>query len=197
MPLLIDTDAFCLLGACSLLPDMANVVGMGSAEWIRLPALTHMLKRGRLHKRLGEDLCAHLLPLAESIPVVPDTSGAWIDVLWCVPSVDPGEALLIDAAIELDGLLVTCDQRALGALVRVDGLIDVLMGKLIVPEQALIYLCEDLGPETVRKRVQPFSAHNKTISVCFSPYNADPLHALSSYLGATRRDLPSGLLWER
>lgn len=46
--LLLDTDIFCKLGVADLLDDTLSILGLKYSDCSRLPALPHMLRRGRL-----------------------------------------------------------------------------------------------------------------------------------------------------
>src|SRR5689334_22220285 len=102
MKLLVDTDAFCKLGVTALLLDLVQAVGVDLQDCSRLPALPHMLRRGSIRRRYGDVACEALLPLAESIPVIPQPSNVWLEQLVNIETVDPGEAQLLAVAAEYD-----------------------------------------------------------------------------------------------
>ena len=99
MRLLIDTDAFCKLAVGGLLHDALNLLSVDLIECGRLPALPYMLRKGRLRRLFGEDLCDKLIPLAESIPVADQPSNSWLDKLIDIHTIDPGEAQIMAAAL--------------------------------------------------------------------------------------------------
>lgn len=107
MRLLVDTDAFCKLAVGSVLRDAVELLGASLRECGRLPALPHMLRKGRLREMFGPQACDALLPVADAVPVVIRSSNAWLDRLAPIQDIDPGEAQIFAAAAEL-GLVVVC-----------------------------------------------------------------------------------------
>ena len=93
--LLFDTDAFCKLGIANLLSETTDGFGVMLVECGRLPALSYMLKRGGLRRKLGALVCDLLVNLAEQMPVAPEPSERWLEPLANRPLIDPGEALLL------------------------------------------------------------------------------------------------------
>ena len=81
MPLLLDTDVFLKLGATGLLQQAVQVIGYGLPEARRLPALPHMLARGKLRKSLGDRRADELLELAAQIEGASPPPAPWIDLL--------------------------------------------------------------------------------------------------------------------
>lgn len=196
MRLLIDTDVFCKLGLACLLVDAVGLFGFALADCGRLAALPHMLRRGRLRKRLGDVASEALLPIAESVPVAPQPGNTWLDKLTPIQAIDPGEAQLFAAAAELGLLVVTGDKRALLALKEVPDFPDALVGRIVVLEAALLALCDRLGAETVRLRSDPLVAHDTMVQVSFSPGNASPADALDSYYRSCAAEVAPLVLWE-
>src|SRR5258706_3440350 len=88
--LLLDTDAFCVLGLTDLLAQAAELLGQSFEDYRRLPALPHMLKRGRLRERWGEEACDRLRPIAAAIAVVPDGDVDILGRLAAIHEIDPG-----------------------------------------------------------------------------------------------------------
>lgn len=195
MRALLDTDAFCKLATAGLLQDAVRLLGVGLHECGRLPALPHMLRRGRLRKLLGEGTCDALIPLAESIPVAPRPGDHWLERLTPVTTVDPGEAQILAAAAEAGLVLVSDDKRALRALKDVPEFAEALAGHIVTIEALLIALCAQLGPEEVRRRVEVLIHLDKMLSICFSPGNPDPRSALVSYHVSLEAELRPLVLW--
>ena len=100
MRLLVDSDAFCKLAASDLLSDAAALFHAELGECGRLPALPHMLRRGQLRRTYGTTACDRLIPLAESMPPVVDSSTSWLEQLTHIPDIDPGEAILFATAAD-------------------------------------------------------------------------------------------------
>src|SRR5262249_49843687 len=152
--LLVDTDAFCKLGVGGLLDDAVRVLGASLSECGRLPALPHMLARGRLRRVYGPAACDTLIPVAYAIPVAPQGSDAWLDKLARIDAIDPGEAQLFAAAAESGDLVVVSDdKRALRALKDVAGFAAAMTARIVVLDAVLIAICDDLGTDEVRRRL--------------------------------------------
>jgi hypothetical protein len=113
-----------------------------------------------------------------------------------VQAIDPGEAQIFAAAAETGLLVMTGDKRALRALRDVAGLADALAGRIVVLEAILLALCDHLGPEEVRSRVQVFAVSDKVVQVCFSTGNQSPSDALLSYYRSLAADLVPLALWD-
>ncbi len=195
MRLLLDTDAFCLFADMGLLELAAQAIGVGLEECGRLPALPHMLRRGQLRGRLGEARADRLLPIAMSLPDVPEPSPPWSDRLVAVHAIDPGEAQLFAVAAESDRLVLTGDARAVAAARTVDGLGAALRGKVVLPEVVLLRLCLLHGDERIASAVRGGQFTDKMLRVTFSTENPAPREALQSYIDADVHDLAPLVLW--
>jgi hypothetical protein len=195
MRLLIDTDAFCKLGIGGVLREAVELLGAELQEAGRLPALPHMLRRGRLRKVFGPDACDILIPVAETLPVAAQAAETWLERLTAIDAIDPGEAQIFAIAAEKGLIVVSGDKRALGALGEVPGFADALAGRIVVVEALLLALCDRLGPEEVRKRVQALMAADKVVRVCFSAGNSDPQGALLSYYRSIADECKPLVLW--
>jgi hypothetical protein len=193
--LLIDTDAFCILAAGQLLDDAMGLFGADLSGCARLPALPHMLRRGGLRKKYGDRISDHLIPIADSIPILDQPEAQWLDMLTPVQYIDPGEAQLFALAAEKRLVVITGDKRALRALKDVPGFADALAGRIVVLEAILIALCARIGSAVVSARVQPLIAHDSMIRVCFSPSNPDLKAALLSYYQSLEIELDPLVLW--
>ena len=193
--LLIDTDAFCVLATGQLLDDAVSLLGADLSGCARLPALPHMLRRGRLRKKYGDQISDHLIPIADSIPVIDQPDARWLDRLTMIQNIDPGEAQLFALAAEKRLAVITGDKRALRALKDVPGFADALAGRIVVLEAMLIALCDRLRPTVVSARIQPLAIHESMIRVCFSRSNPDPRVALLSYYQSLVVELDPLILW--
>lgn len=181
MKLLIDTDTFCKLAVSELLRDAVRVLGVKLGDCLRLPALPHMLRRGRIRRRYGSDACDSMVQIAETLSKIPQPAATWLDQLAPIREIDPGEALIFAAAAESGGRVVTGDKRALVALKDLQGCRDALASKIVVFEAVLLRLCHDLGADVVRSRVRPLGTLDTVVRVCFSSQGADPEEGLLSY----------------
>ncbi|TAM46037.1 MAG: hypothetical protein EPN55_06485 [Gammaproteobacteria bacterium] len=195
MSLLIDTDVFCVLAAGQLLDDTVGLLGSDLSECARLPALSHMLRKGKLRKKYGDRISDQLIPIADSIPVIDQPDALWLDRLTLVQNIDPGEAQLFALAAEKQLSVITGDKRALRALKGVPSFADALAGRIVVLEAILIALCARLGTTVVSARVQPLVTHDSMIRVSFSPSNPDPEDALLSYYQNLVTELNPLVLW--
>ena len=120
MRLLVDSDAFCKLGASDLLREAAACLDAKLQECGRLPALPYMLRRGGLRRTYGTAVCERLIPLAESMPPVQQAPNPWLDQLVPIPAIDPGEAILLATAADLQLPVLAGDMRSLRALKNLD-----------------------------------------------------------------------------
>jgi len=196
MRLLLDTDAFCLLAAGGFLHDAFEVLGVDLTGCRRLPAVPHMLRRGGLRKRLGAELCDPLIPIAYQVPVLEPPSDAWLDRLTPVHAIDAGEAQIFAAAAERRIMVISGDKRALVALKDIEEFVGVLAGRIVVKEAMLLALCDHLGAEEVRRRLEPLMAVDTVVRVCFSSGNPDPPDALLSYYRELVGEVAPLLLWK-
>jgi hypothetical protein len=195
MNLLIDTDAFCMLAVGGILEDGLRVLGADLTKCGRLPALPYMLRRGRLPRKYGVDICNELARIADGIPVIPKPADAWLELLAPLESIDPGEALIFAAAAEHGKSLLSGDKRGLRVVKDVAGFPAALEGRIAVVEAVLLALCDRLGPEEVRRRIQPLLDHDLVVKICFSNSAEDPRIGLRSYFNSLTTELAPLLLW--
>ena len=195
MPLLVDTDAFCKLGTAGLLHDAIALFGVDVLGCRRLPALPHMLRRGRLRKIFGASACDALIPLAETIPILSSPSDRWLDQLAHRPAIDPGDALILAAAAETESPVLTGDKRALRAVKDAPGFPEALSERVAVLDAVLLALCDRQGVEAIRRCVAPIAASDMMLQVCFSPGNLDPADTLLTYYQALAAELAPLVLW--
>jgi hypothetical protein len=196
MGLLVDSDAFCKLAIGGVLEDALALFGADVSSCHRLPALPHMLRRGRLRKTLGDAAADSLIPLANAMPILPQSDAAWLDRLTHVSAIDPGEAQLFAVAAKHEFLVLSGDKRALLALKDIHGFPLALQGRIAVIEAVLLALCKSLGPEILRQRLQPVLKLDKMIGICFSPGNSNPPEALESYYKSMSADVVPLELWK-
>ena len=196
MRILIDTDAFCKLAIGGMLEDSLNLFGASLSECGRLPTLPHMLRRGRLRTRYGPEICDRLLTVAMDMPVIESLSDTYLDLLIDIPDIDPGEAQLFAKAADTDLYLITGDKRSLRALKNVEGMSDALSGRIVVLESMLLELCETLGPEEMRIRIQGLGQFDNVVGICFSEQNDDPTVCLMSYFHGLAEEVRPLTLWD-
>jgi len=195
MKLLIDTDAFCKLAVSDLLREAVRVLGVELTECGRLAALPHMLRRGRLRRRYGEEACESMLQMAGQLPSLPQPTAEWLDPLAAVQAIDPGEALILAAAAESGAMIVSGDKRALEGLKDLEAHRDALAGRIVVLEALLLKLCRDLGTNTVRLRVRPLEGLDRVVRVCFSSQGLEPEEGLLSYFKDLQKAVSPLTLW--
>ncbi len=195
MRLLIDTDAFCKLGAGGLLAEAIELLGASTEDCGRLPALPHMLRRGKLYKLFGAEVCEALLPIAEAMPLIGAASEQWLDQLTAVQGIDLGEAQLFAFAAERGALILSGDKRALRALKTLPTFVASLAGRIVAVETILIALCNHLGVEEVRQRITRLATVDTAIKICFSARIPDPREALQSYRASLTEELAPMELW--
>jgi hypothetical protein len=195
MRILIDTDLFCKLGITSLLQDSLRLLGATIEDCARLPALPYMLRRGTLPKRYGSLSCERLAVLADTMPALPAAGAEWLDQLTPLVDINAGEAQLFAAAAERPSFVITGDNRALRALKTLETFASALARHIVVLEALLLALCDDLGHQEVRRRVELLVPIDKATRVWFSPENSDPREALVSYYNSLVADLQPLELW--
>lgn len=196
MKLLFDTDAFCKLAVADLLRRAVQAFGMELADCGRLPALPHMLRRGSLPRRYGEDACEAMLQIAVTLPSAPQPSAEWLDPLARVQAIDPGEALIFAVAAESGAMIVSGDKRSLEGLKDLEAHRDALAGRTVVLEAILLKLCRDLGPDVVRQQVQPLMGLDSSVRISFSSQEADPEDGLRSYFDDLQKKVSPLTLWD-
>lgn len=196
MRLLVDTDAFCKLAVGTVLHEAINLLGADLSECGRLPALPHMLRRGRLRKAFGPEASDALISVANELPVAIQPSDTWLDRLTPFADIDPGEAQIFAAAAEAGLMVVSGDKRALRVLKDIAGFPEALSGSIVVLEAILLALCDQLGPDEVRRRVQALIPLDTVVKVSFSTGNPDPRDALHSYYTSLTAELTPLVLWD-
>lgn len=195
MKVLVDTDAFCKLGLAGLLTDAVASLGAQLADCRRLPALPHMLRRGSVPRRFGEDNCRALLATAEAIPPLQPCDSAWLDRFVPAPGIDPGEAQLLSVAADQKLLVLSGDKRALRAVRTVEGAPQALSGLVVTLEAMLIALHDPIGADVLRRRVAPLRPFDTTVGICFSDDNPDSRSALWSYYSSLASEVAPLTLW--
>lgn len=195
MRAIIDTDAFVKLGVAGLLEPWILACGIELPECRRLAALPKQLERGKIAALLTADQRASLRPLAESIPrLTTGDSSEWIDRFSSSGAdFDGGDAeVLAAAAGHADCLILTGDKRAIRLIGRVDGLVDVLAGRVVTMEAVVLHMTKKQGAEWV----QPLLAPTAVIDKAFTVFQFGDLEAaVRSYQRDFARELPQNLLW--
>lgn len=196
MKLLIDTDAFCKLAAGGMFEDAVRLLGVEPSKCGRLTALPYMLRRGGLRKRYGAETCDSLKLIADGLPVIVPPGDVWMERLTPLDAIDPGEAQIFGAAAEHGLMVLSGDKRALCALKGVAEIHSALAGRIVVLDAVLIALCDRLGLEEVRSRVQPLTATDQIFKICFSKAVSDPRECLRSYFGFLAAEVAPLVLWK-
>ena len=194
--LLIDSDAFCKLGASGLLYDSLEVLRIPVLQCRILPALPYMLRKGGLRNSLGEQLADYVFQQVETFLHADEPNTEWLESLIHLPEIDPGEAQLMALAAERGHLLVTGDKRALRSLRHLPEYVLALEGNVIPLEALVAQMCMTIGEEQIRSSIQPTTLIDKTIAICFSPSNPHPLEGLKSYLSDLQASVAPLRLWE-
>lgn len=194
--LLFDTDAFCKLGVADLLDDTMSSFSLKPTDCGRLPALPHMLRRGRLVRQYGEQACTRLVAIADAIPSVLSPSQDWLVQLADVATIDVGEAQLYAVAAERGSIILSGDKRALRTIRNFQRFCVALDGRIVVLEAVLLKLCQNLGTEVVRARLKPVAPLDKMIAACFSETNSAPPEGLRSYFSALATEVHPLVLWD-
>ena len=195
MKLLIDTDAFCKLGIAGLLPDAAELFGATLSDCGRLAAVPYMLRKGRLFRRYGPEICSALLAQARGLQVCPELVSASLEPFASDTNIDPGEVQLFAAATQFDINTISGDKRAIRSLKHVTAVHHALASRIATLEGVLLALCEQLGPDGLRRHVAPLSPYDRTVAICFPPGSSDPRDCLRSYHENLTADVHPFLLW--
>jgi len=195
MKVLVDTDAFCKLGLAGLLADAVAILGAQLTDCHRLAALPHMLRRGSVPRRFGEDNCRSLLTTAEAMLPLEPSTGPWLGRFVPAPGIDPGEAQLFSAAADETLMVLSGDKRALRAVRTVQGAPEALSGLMVTLEAVLIALHDSIGADALRTRVGPLRAFDTTVGICFSDGTPDPRAALWSYYNSLASEVAPLTLW--
>ena len=177
--LVIDTDAYCKLGAADLLAEAVHTFGATISDCGRLPALPYMLRKGSLRTALGDDISDYLASLSQTMPPVPEPSHQWLGAIARVHTIDPGEAQLIAASADYGLLVITGDKRALTSIREVSALPEALDKHMVSLEAILIQLYHRLGLERLRDKIGPLMQLDSTARACF--LSSSPQDGLWSY----------------
>jgi hypothetical protein len=204
--LLIDSDAFILLGGSGLIQAAAKeVFGFELSRLRRLFPLPLMLERGRLARKYPlairekvRSWCSVIEPIQESPSI------SIRQRLLDVRGIDDGEELLFGLAIEKPGyLLLTNDKTALRALCTVPSLSDFaqqLCGRIACLESVLRVLLERQGIRPLAEAVAPMRPHNGMLNAIFSmgaeTDSKSCLTGLSSYVTHLESELLPGFLMD-
>lgn len=195
MKLLIDTDAFCKLGIAGLLADAAELFGATLSDCGRLAAVPYMLRKGRLFRRYGPKTCSALLAQAQGMQVCPEPISASLEPFAWDANIDPGEVQLFAAATQLDIITISGDKRAIRSLKHATAIHHALGSHIAALDGVLLALCEQLGPDSLRRHVAPLSPYDRTVAICFSPGSSDPRDCLRSYHEDLIADVHPFSLW--
>lgn len=144
----------------------------------------------------GQDICDGLLTVAMDMPVIESLSDSYLDLLIDIPDIDPGEAQLFAKAADTDLYLITGDKRSLRALKNVERMSDALSGRIVVLESMLLELCETMGLEEIRQRIQGLRQFDNAVRVCFSEYSDNPVVCLKSYFHRLAEEVSPLTLWQ-
>lgn len=162
----------------------------------QVACVVYMLRKGRLRKLYGAQACDALIPVADTMPVIPQPSSTWLNKLTPLDAIDPGEAQIFAIAAESGLIVVSNDKRALRCLTDVEGFPEALAGRIVVLEAVLVVLCRQLGDDEVRRRMAPLVASDTVVKVCFSHDNPHPREALLSYHRMLATEVEPLMLWD-
>lgn len=195
MRLLVDSDAFCKLGATDLFESGVALLEGDPARVERLTALPHMLRRSRaLRAKLGQPLADALAARADLLPSAPVADPRLVDELVGVDEIDPGEVQLLALAADETLLLVSGDKRALRAVCQLDSLVPMLNGKLVCLEALLLALCVRHGAAQVCAAASNHRNLDGIFAVCLRDA-ATAIECLQSYLRGLKCEVEPLVLW--
>jgi hypothetical protein len=180
--LLVDTDAFCKLAAADLLDDVFSLLSVDRTQCAVLPALPHMLERGRIRKNYGDAAADRLRKLADEFPAAPNSSSAWLDVLADEPSINPGEAQLFALAAERRIRVLTGDKRSLDALAKITAIHPSLAGRVVTLEAVLRGMASNIPEAQLRHKGKVLGQRDQMAKAVFASEGSDLGEALDSYI---------------
>jgi hypothetical protein len=202
--LLCDSDAFILFGACGLVREAGEVLGVGLEDIRRLHPLPLMLDRGKLERKYPPAIrekvkswCAVIEPITEA------PSEATRQRLVGIEGIHDGENDLFGLLFENpDYLLLSGDKVAMRSLCNGPGLEDIfrcLCGRVACTEVVLLGLLRTLGVKVLANSLAPMRPYSGTLNAVLSmgaDSSQEHCHAgFSSYLRDLTREVgPSFLL---
>jgi len=202
-PVLVDSDIFVLLAGARLLDRALALLGFSRDSSRRLPALPHMLARGRKFAQLMNPQTRKLaLGACETVPEIADRPGDEVfQQLLDVPDIDAGEAVLYGLLAEQPAcVLASADKRAMqavGSQPELTGVRQRVAGRVICLETVLELLMRHDGVEATAHAFAVFPQY-KTFQVVFSSHNATDqarcLASLRSYLRDLKRQVGDDFL---
>ncbi len=201
--MLVDSDAFILLGASGLIKAAGEVFGLDLARLRRLYPLPLMLERGRLARKYPPAIREKVRSWCSVVePVQEAPSAATRQRLIGKPYIDEGEELLFGLAFESPRhLLITNDKTALRALRSEPDLTDfsqALSGRVACVESVLKALLLKMGVTALAEAVAPMRQHSGMLNAIFSMGTEtsleDCLAGLSSYIEHLQSELGPGFL---
>lgn len=191
--LLIDNDLFVLLAGANLLDAALEVFGFDRSRVEILPALPHMVRKGKRFQQLKstglQDLvlaaCATVKTVASPAIEIQERLSACTDV-------DPGEVVLFGRLVEsATMLLASGDRRAIlvvGANPSIRDLRSSIIGRVACLEIVLQRLVRQFGAERIAEAFQVFPDH-KSLQIFFSPLNSTNQEACLASIDSYLRDL--------
>lgn len=203
--LLIDSDAFILLGASGLVQAAGEVFSLELRALRRLFPLPLMLEKGRLARKYPPAIREKVRSWCSVIePVLGAPSASTRQLLIGRPSIDDGEEILLGLTFENPGhLLLTNDKAALRALCTEPDLADLskaLSGRVACVESVLKALLREMGIEALSEAVTPMRPYNGMLNAVFSRGMETSLEecraGLSSYIAHLQSELAPGFLLE-
>lgn len=198
--LLVDTDMLVLLIASGYLDQVAESLGFARDDIRCLPAAIHQVRRSASFRdTYGTDVLQRTVPQIEAVRVIETAKdSALLEQL--NDCVDPGEAILIAAALEHDGsLLMSGDKRAVRALAArgPPACIETLRDRVVTLEAVLWLLLKKHAVSEVRNSFDCVIQH-RTLRIVLSDSavadGAECRSAVRSYFNELCREA-KGLLF--
>jgi hypothetical protein len=155
-----------------------------------------MLRGGTIFKKYGQHACGSMMPSAMSIEAIPNADPEVLEKMRDLTSVNVGEAQLVALAVSNGDFVLTGDKNSLKALKDVGDIARAVNGRIVILETILLAMCDVLGPERLRERIQPLRDHDLVVGVCFTEATSDPRGALRSYVDSIKAELAPLVLWE-
>lgn len=198
MILLADNDIILKLAQCDLLADLPKLLDEPAEQVFITPTARYQLlpkKTAKAIAKCGNEATLKriqdFLDATSEIPQIQDES--LLQTLASIDHIDPGEALLFAAAVEmLDPILITGDRNALRALLanqdRLPTVNAALQEKVVTFESAVLLALHTLGFAIIKQKLLSSPKPDAMLRLVLKPdmRETDLSECLESYVREVR-----------